>query len=202
LRSCDRDRPGDDFGVAIISRYQFLGDSRKSVRLCTTPFCPGNEPRVLARVIIRVGGHPIHIYNTHLAPGGGAHSRMAELIIRQVVQDGPDRAVLLGDFYLNERSAAYRVIGREFRDAWFGAPHDDDDCDAEGLTHPTLKPTEREDYVFISDGFRVEDARVTCTGDLREMFNLPRKGPARDGEGPIFKRVPDHLPLTVRLALI
>jgi len=212
--SCDRG-PDDDFGIAIISRYKFSEGSEKRVPLChpsplleppaDVPKCPTNEPRVLARVEIRVGGDPIHIYNAHFEPGGSLHRRMAELVIRQFDEDNPDRAVLLGDFYMApKRSAAYKVILREFRDAWLGADADErKDCSGgEGLTHPTLKPTQREDYVFVTDGFRVDGARVTCTGDLREIFGLPREGPARDGEGPIFKRVPDHLPLTVRLALV
>ncbi|HYH86228.1 MAG TPA: endonuclease/exonuclease/phosphatase family protein, partial [Pyrinomonadaceae bacterium] len=191
--SCDRDRPGDDFGVAIISRHQFLEGSKMSERLCTTPFCPRDEPRVLARGIIRVDGHRIHIYNTHLPPGGGAHSRMAGLITRQVRKDQPVRAVLMGDFYMDDESAAYKEIRSEFRDAWKGASDDERKaCDNEGNTHPTLpKPTQREDYVFISkDGFRVDGARVTCTGELLNAFNLTRRS-----------RVPDHLPLTIRLAL-
>lgn len=76
--------PDDDYGIAIISRYQFVEGSEKSARLCRTssdkplgewpfftPRCPGKmqEPRVLARVIIRVDGRPVHIYNTHLPPG-------------------------------------------------------------------------------------------------------------------------------------
>jgi endonuclease/exonuclease/phosphatase family metal-dependent hydrolase len=207
----------DDYGIAIISRYQFVEDSRKRARLCRTssdepltewpfftPHCPGKtqEPRVLARAIIRVDGRPIHIYNTHLPPAGGVHIGMAALILL-LTGDKPDRAILLGDFYFHEGSAPYRMITRKkFRDAWLGAPHDDKDCDYEGFTHKTLNPTQRDDYVFISDdGFRVEDARVTCEGALREMFGLPRKGPSRDGE-PLFTRVPDHLPLTVRLALV
>lgn len=205
---------GDEYGLAIISRYPFPEDSKERVRICRTlfggpfsldvPRCPGNEQRVLARVIIRVDGHPIHIYNTHLAPASHAHNDMAKLIIKQVVKDKPDRAVLLGDFYFHDRSVAHREIRREFRDAWKGASDDErKDCSGgEGFTHKTLNPTQRDDYVFISyDGFRVDGARVTCEGDLREMFGLPRKGPSRDGE-PLFTRVPDHLPLTVRLALV
>jgi endonuclease/exonuclease/phosphatase family metal-dependent hydrolase len=191
--SCDRDRPGDDFGVAIISRYHFLEGSKTGVRLCTTPFCPRDEPRVLAGGIIRVNGHRIHIYDTHLPPGGSAHSRMAELIIRQVDNDGPDRAVLLGDFYMDDESAAYRVIKRKFRDAWLGAHHSDKDCDSEGYTNKTMHPTQRDDYVFVTDGFRVDGARVTCRFELLEAFGLTKTSPN------VELRVPDHLPVTVHL---
>jgi endonuclease/exonuclease/phosphatase family metal-dependent hydrolase len=118
---------------------------------------------------------------------------MAELIIRQVDNDGPDRAVLLGDFYMDDESAAYRVIKRKFRDAWLGAHHSDKDCDSEGYTNKTMHPTQRDDYVFVTDGFRVDGARVTCRFELLEAFGLTKTSPN------VELRVPDHLPVTVHL---
>lgn len=50
---------------------------------------------------------------------------------------------------------------------------------------------ERDDYVFISDGFLVEDARVTCTEELLKAFRLTRR------LHNVVLRVADHLPLTV-----
>jgi endonuclease/exonuclease/phosphatase family metal-dependent hydrolase len=212
-------RIDDKYGIAIISRYQFSAGSGKSVGLCrsssdkpalderpfTAPTCPRDELRVLARVIIVVGGRPVHIYNTHLPPKTGVHSGMMDVIFSQVKRDRPDRAVLLGDFYAPPGSAGYyKLTGGRFRDAWLGAGRDRKACDAEGsgFTHPTLNVSRRFDYVFIGKGFRVADAWLTCTEDLREVFGLPKRGPSRDPEKPLYKSVPDHLPLTVRLALV
>jgi hypothetical protein len=203
--------PDDDYGIAIISRYQFVPGSEKHVRLCRTtsdeplgewpfftPYCPRKlqEPRVLARVIIRVDGRPIHIYNTHLPPAGAVHIGIAALILL-LTGDDPGRAVILGDFYVARGDAAYNVITHKFRDAWLGAsPDEKEDCDGKGSTHPTWpKPHVRSDYVFLSkEDFRVDGARVTCTGKLLEEFGLTRRSPN------VEWRVPDHLPLTVRLA--
>jgi endonuclease/exonuclease/phosphatase family metal-dependent hydrolase len=151
---------------------------------------------VLARVIIRVDGRPIHIYNTHLPPAGRVHIGIAALILL-LTGDNAGRAVILGDFYVKQDDAAYNVITHKFRDAWPGAsPDEKEDCDGKGSTHPTWpKPTVRSDYVFLSkEGFRVDGARVTCTGKLLEEFGLTRRSPN------VELRVPDHLPLTVRLA--
>jgi endonuclease/exonuclease/phosphatase family metal-dependent hydrolase len=212
------DRIDDKFGIAIISRHRFSEGSRKRVPLCnpsgkptlverpfTTlippPRCPApnNEPRVLARVIITVRGRPIHIYNTHLPPGEGLHSGMTAVIFRQIKDDQPDRAVLLGDFYASPGSTGYsKLTAGKFRDAWLGAGRDRKDCDAKdmGFTHPSLKPTVRADYVFIGTGFRVADGRLTCAEKLLGALKLTRK--SHDAE----LKVPDHLPLTVRLALV
>src|ERR1041385_1844556 len=200
--------PDDDYGIAIISRYQFVEGSKKSTRLCRTssdepldewpfftPFCPGKtqEPGVLARAIIMVDGRPIHIYNTHLPPAGRVHIGIAALILL-LTGDNAGRAVLLGDFYVKPDDAAYNVITHKFRDAWCAAHPDEKDCVHEGRTHPTLKPTVRSDYVFLSRNSRVDDARVTGTETLLEEFGLTRRSPN------VELRVPDHLPLTVRLA--
>jgi endonuclease/exonuclease/phosphatase family metal-dependent hydrolase len=203
--------PDDDYGIAIISRHPFVEGSEKSARLCRTssdeplgewpfftPHCPGKtqEPRVLARVIIKVDGRPVHIYNTHLPPAGAVHVGMAALILL-LTGDDPGRAVILGDFYVYPDDAAYKVITHKFRDAWLGAsPAEKEACDGKGSTHPTLpNPHVRSDYVFLSkEGFRVDGARVTCTRTLLEEFGLTRSSPN------VKLRVPDHLPLSVRLA--
>ena len=185
------DRIGDQYGLAIFSRYKFLEGSGRTVRLCT--HCPGNEPRVLARVKISVDGQPIHIYNTHFPPGGAVHLGMASLISFQVAfVDRPDRAVLLGDFYFSPFRSAYNVLTSVFTDAWV-RHHGDKECEN---TNPTMHPRERDDYVFVRGSFRVDAARVTCRKDLLDVFGLTITSPN------VALKVPDHLPLTVSLALV
>ena len=151
------DRIGDQYGLAIFSRHKFLEGSGRTVLLCT--HCPGNEPRVLARVKISVGGQPIHIYNTHFPPGGAVHVGMASLISFQVpFVDRADRAVLLGDFYFSPFRSAYDVLTSVFTDAWV-RHHGDKECEN---TNPTKHPSQRDDYVFVRGSFRVDAARVTC----------------------------------------
>ena len=185
------DRIGDQYGLAIFSRYKFLEGSGRTVQLCTR--CPGNEPRVLARVKISVDGHPVHIYNTHFPPGGDVHFRMASLISFQVAfVDRPDRAVLPGDFYFSPGRRAYNVLTTVFTDAWV-RHHGDKECEN---TNKTMHPTQRDDFVFVKGSFRVDAARVTCRDKLLEQFGLTITSPN------VARRVPDHLPLTVSLALV
>jgi endonuclease/exonuclease/phosphatase family metal-dependent hydrolase len=191
FRTIDCDDIGDQYGLAIFSRYKFLEDSGRTVQLCTR--CPGNEPRVLARVKISVHGHPVHIYNTHFPPGGDVHFRMASLISYQVAfVDRPDRAVLLGDFYFSPHRSAYNTLTSVFTDAWV-RHHGDKECEN---TNPTVQPSQRDDYVFVKGSFRVDAARVTCRKDLLDAFGLTKTSPN------VWLRLPDHLPLTVSLALV
>lgn len=213
----DGDRPG----IALISRYKFAAGSEDNVALCShnpfrrdKPFCPTRETRQLALARIEVEGRAVHLYTTHLAleEQGGVQDDMAKVIVQKLENDrnaaGPTfRPVLMGDFNAKRNDPAYNTIRNAgYLDAWLGVDHDAHDCDANSFTFPTWweivppnpKKRGRIDYVFYARPFAVRAARVTCAESIRHTFGLDDNWEI-NGEKRL-DQVPDHLPLTVRLA--
>lgn len=197
-RSCAGGPASNDFGLAIISRHPFLDVEKRALY---THFCDGLEERMLARVIIRVQGRPVHVYNTHLTACGGAFAQTREVLdIRaQVNRDRSRprefafRPVLMGDFNAGPTSVAYKAIRTGlFLDAWREANGDDP-----GKTFDTFSPHARIDYIFVGSGgvFRVDHAQRTSKQTLFDVFDLENPNAGRD-----FNKVPDHLPVIAHMS--
>jgi endonuclease/exonuclease/phosphatase family metal-dependent hydrolase len=196
--SCAGGPAANDFGIAIISRHPFLDVEKRTLY---TPLCDRSEERMLARVIIKVQGRPIHVYNTHLSACGGAFAQTREVFeIRAQVnrdQDRPRdfafRPVLMGDFNVGPNSTPYRTIRLGlFLDAW-REMHGD----ATGNTFDTFSPHARIDYILVGSGgvFKVEHAQVTNKQKLFDVFDLEKPNAGKD-----FNKVPDHLPVVAHMS--
>lgn len=197
-RSCAGGPAANDFGIAIISRYPFLGVEKRAL---STPLCDGLEERMLAGVIIKVQGRPVHIYDTHLSACGGAFAQASEVLeIRaQINQDRSRprdfafRPVLMGDFNTRPTSAPYHAIRLGlFLDAWREAHGDEP-----GNTFDTFSPHARIDYIFVGSGgvFKVDEAGLTSRRTLFDIFDLENPNAGRD-----FNKIPDHLPVVASLS--
>jgi len=196
----------NDFGIAIISRHPFIDVDRVNLDKDNL-FLVGREMRMLARVIIRVGGRRVYVYNTHLAPNDFLRIREVPRLREQVFKDKGNqrdfRPVLMGDFNAQPGSNTYRDI-REglFLDAWrethtrectpFSRGSDN------GCTFDTFAPDTRIDYILPGSGgvFRVDFAQVTSNRSLFDVFGLGRTPNARTD----CNKVPDHLPVVAHLS--
>jgi endonuclease/exonuclease/phosphatase family metal-dependent hydrolase len=105
------------------------------------------EARAIA-VCVHLGLHPVE------------RRRHAEELVTLLRRER-DPVVIGGD--LNERpdGRAVAALAERFRDAW--PPGDE----VAGETFPAPEPTARIDYVFVSEGIRVERAMVPPTPDVR-----------------------------------
>lgn len=105
------------------------------------------EARVWA-IAVHLGLHPLE------------RRRHAEELTA-ALRDLEDPVVLGGD--LNERpdGKAVELLAERFRDAWLLGG------DVAGETFPADEPTARIDYLFVSEGVRVERAMVPPTPDVR-----------------------------------
>jgi endonuclease/exonuclease/phosphatase family metal-dependent hydrolase len=126
---------------------RFAGSRRWYPRgaLMATIARPGS--RALA-VTVHLGLHPVE------------RRRHAEQLVA-LLRDARDPVVIGGD--LNERpdGRAVGLIAGRYRDAWSLGD------EVAGETFPAADPTARIDYLFVSEGVRVERAMVPPTPDVR-----------------------------------
>lgn len=161
---------GPDFGIAVLSRYSFEGNSRKVYRLL--PDAPSDrvreEFRKMLGVNIRVRGQLIRIYNTHLTAAGfpfgnNFREQQVKRILTRITQDqrnpGEDFwPILMGDFNLQPTSLTYLRLVRMFRDANRG--------------ENTTRDGRRIDYIFVGirTGLKIDAAGALNTGALSDHF--------------------------------
>jgi endonuclease/exonuclease/phosphatase family metal-dependent hydrolase len=151
---------GGEYGIALLSRWPIT--SEEKMELTST-----GEQRVLAVWQIELpGGGTLQMANTHL--GLSADERATQVAEIAAALDGREQVILVGD--LNEDptgGAVHTTLSADLRDGWEEAGA------GPGYTFPALLPTERIDYVFLSEDWpetaeiRVVDAYVS---DHRPLF--------------------------------
>jgi endonuclease/exonuclease/phosphatase family metal-dependent hydrolase len=107
------------------------------------------------------GAARLHAVATHLSLTPVERRRHAELL-SELVRDLRTPAVIAGDLNELPDGAAVSTLGARFRDAWLLAG------DAEGATFPAAEPTARIDYVFVTEGIRVDGVLVPGGAEVRE----------------------------------
>ena len=164
--SVDYDNDGEcRYGTAVLSRYPLRAGAVRDYRL---PQIGSEEPRGMAQVGINVAGRRLTVLNTHLSDVAAARRAQVRTILSIVAGiRGP--FVLMGDFNARPGSAEMRLLRTRLRDAAL----------LRRVRRPTVGNT-RVDYVYVSRGITVLDARVPS---------------------PAAYRFSDHRPLVVRLRL-
>jgi endonuclease/exonuclease/phosphatase family metal-dependent hydrolase len=138
------------------------------VREYALPRRDTEEPRGVGQVGVNVNGRPLTVLNTHLSEVPEARAAQVRWILRTIAGiRGP--LILMGDFNARPTAPEIRLLTRRLRDA----------AAVRRLRTPTVANT-RLDYVFVSRGITVLDARIPS---------------------PSAYRVSDHRPLIVRLRL-
>ena len=139
-------------GLAVLTRIPVAATA--SVGL-------GSHARVAQRVTVRVpGGGFLDVYNTHLAPAGETVRRAQAARLLAWV-DARRPAVVAGDFNARPGSPTIELLSRRLRSAH---------AEVHGAEPARTVPTPLRggatgggsvlDYVFVSDGVDVLDARV------------------------------------------
>jgi endonuclease/exonuclease/phosphatase family metal-dependent hydrolase len=154
-----------NYGTAVLSRFAIRASA---VRDYALPRQGTEEPRGMAQVGVDVKGRPLTILNTHLSEVPAA--RMAQVRwILQTISGIRGPLILMGDFNAHPTAPEIRLLTRRLRDA----------AAVRRLRTPTAGNS-RLDYVFVSRGITVLDARIPSSSAYR---------------------VSDHRPLIVRLRL-
>jgi endonuclease/exonuclease/phosphatase family metal-dependent hydrolase len=117
-------------------------------------------PRGALIAELRRSGARIHAVATHLSLHPGERRRHAEEVA-DLVRALHTPTVIGGDLNELPDGKAVSALGARFADAWLLGG------DADGLTFPADEPTARIDYVFVTEGIRVERAVVPGGPDVR-----------------------------------
>ncbi|MGZ4109112.1 MAG: endonuclease/exonuclease/phosphatase family protein [Actinomycetota bacterium] len=117
-------------------------------------------PRGALIAELRRAGARIHAISTHLSLHPGERRRHAEALA-ELVRGLHTPAIVGGDLNELPDGKAASLLGARFGDAWLLGG------DTDGLTFPAGEPTARIDYLFVTEGIRVERAVVPGGPDAR-----------------------------------
>ena len=129
---------GGQYGVAILSRFPI-----KSIDHWRFANVREKERRGMIRVEVDVHGQTINFVTTHLdyQYEDGRVFEAEQLLKLLAGIKGP--LIVAGDFNDLPGAAAYRIMTRQFRDAWVESK-----AVGDGLSYPADKPAKRIDYIF------------------------------------------------------
>ena len=173
----DGDRPGREYGNALLSRLPILISD-------VHPLPGGDEPRSALRTLLELDGGTLWVTTTHLTRSGGKE-RAEQLATVAGLHTGAMQAgVIVGDFNTTPDAPELEALRPLFTDAWTLA-YDRQDRSGwrfwqhdGGYTHPAGTPHRRIDQVWVTAGVAVTSALVL------------------DGQG-----ASDHEPLVVDLEI-
>lgn len=135
------------YGNAILSKFPILEANNHTLPSAL-------EPRGILEARINVNGELITILNTHLAISDRERIGQVDSILR-IIGDRRKNIILLGDF--NEIPEGDNIIRikETFKDLWetYG--------ETEGFTFPNWNPGVRIDYIFIGNGFAIEEVYIS-----------------------------------------
>jgi endonuclease/exonuclease/phosphatase family metal-dependent hydrolase len=131
-------------------------------------------PRGVLLALIEAADRRVWAVSTHLGLRPAERLRHAEELVGLI--EGLDGPILVGgDLNEHPDGSAVRALGERLWDVWLLGG------DVAGETFPAAEPTARIDYLFVSEGVRVERAIVPPTPQARTAS--------------------DHRPLVVEIAL-
>lgn len=155
----DYDNDGEcRYGTAVLSRFAMRPGAVRDYRL---PQVGSEEPRGMAQVGVNVGGRGLTVLNTHLSEVAAARRAQVRTIVGVIAQIRPP-FVLTGDFNARPSSPEVRLLRRRLRDAAL----------VRRVRRPTVGNT-RVDYVFVSRGITVLDARIPTAAAYRLSDHRP-----------------------------
>jgi endonuclease/exonuclease/phosphatase family metal-dependent hydrolase len=117
-------------------------------------------PRGALIAEVRRAGARIHAVATHLSLNPGERRRHAEELA-DIVRALHTPAIVAGDLNELPDGRAVSMLAARFADVWaLGG-------DGDGMTFPVDEPTARIDYVFVTEGIRVDRVVVPGGPDVR-----------------------------------
>lgn len=135
------DHQGGAYGNALLTRFPVLEHQNTHYRMWLS-----KEQRGLQQALIRVGGKPLLILNTHLDFQKDDRERVehVDAILAAARRHPKVPAIVCGDFNDVPGSRTHQKMKEYFLDAWESAGT------GPGFTVPVREPQRRIDYVFVS----------------------------------------------------
>ncbi|HEX8697643.1 MAG TPA: endonuclease/exonuclease/phosphatase family protein [Myxococcaceae bacterium] len=142
-----RDMFGGAYGIALLSRFPV-----EALEQYPLPMTPGGEPRTVVHALLRVDGHEVSVYLTHLVhPPFRDRIRLRQsALIASLLERDSRPKILMGDLNDGPDSTAVRLLRRSMKDTF----------DASGSGPPgtfplplPFRPSVRIDYVLACDAF-------------------------------------------------
>lgn len=162
-------RRKSEFGNALLSRYPII-----SYQNHVLDFYRGIiEGRSLLEVKVQIKQQPLKIFVTHLSLNPLFHRRQSQFILKRVTNEKWP-VIVLGDWNMKPRTNAWNTITKHLIDVCEGS----NQINA-FHTFPSICPTTRFDYIFVSGDFHISSVDILDT--------LPFAS--------------DHLPLTATLTI-
>ncbi|NEY72575.1 endonuclease [Bacillus mesophilus] len=153
------------YGNGLLSRFPFITNKHHLFNF----FPRIIEGRSLLEASIELNDKQVYFYVTHLSLNPTLHKKQSDYILRHVTRP----AIILGDWNMKPHSTNYKRITEKYTDVW------EEKGESLGFTYPSKRPRVRLDYIFVSKGINVVDAKVLDT--------LPTAS--------------DHLPLVTTLSI-
>ena len=149
-----RGAPRREYGTAILSKRPIVDWSNQLL-----PNRPGMQQRGLLRATIRLRGHDVDVYSTHLQHDSADMRLEQSLAIREVLAGTSTPFVIGGDFNATSWSPVMRALRDVATDTWSEIGTD------LGLTAPQRVPRIRIDYLLHgAGGWIPEQAQVVRSG--------------------------------------
>lgn len=171
--------PDRRYGVAVLSRYPIVhAENHLITRLSSQGSNPAPRPMPgFPEVVVADRGALVHVYDTHLDFRSDVSVRAEQVRDMRAVmaEDAGSQRILVGDFNATPGASELAPLWQDFSDAFTVADEPDNP------TYPALQPSKRLDYVTVSPGISVEDARVPCS--------------------PLYRVTSDHRPVVADLTV-
>lgn len=148
--------PQREFGVGILSRYPIVAFKNHLITRLSTQEenpVPAKKPGFL-EATLDVNGTIVHVYNVHLDYRRDPLVRSMQVTeMLAIIGDIMGPTLLFGDLNARPDAPELALLFQKFHDTWPAA-------NGPGLTMPAKNPAGKIDFVLMSDGFRVQRARV------------------------------------------
>jgi endonuclease/exonuclease/phosphatase family metal-dependent hydrolase len=141
---------GGEYGNAVLTRLPVERWTNSHLRMLR----PGEQRGVL-QVVVKSGGRQLLFMNTHIDYRRDDAERLLNVAqFKELIAGQPLPIVFVGDFNSQPGSRTHSQMAELFDDVWLSAG------DGPGFTIPSVKPTIRIDYVWVSKGAPLHPVRA------------------------------------------
>jgi endonuclease/exonuclease/phosphatase family metal-dependent hydrolase len=160
-----------EYGTAILSTYP-VSDAANTL----LPNGPGGQQRGLLHVVVSPYGSPISVYVTHLENTSSTIRLAQARSIAQIVAQDPHPKIVGGDLNAVPGSDVLGTLRGALEDSWPASGP------GAGLTHPTVTPRSRIDYLLYAGGLQpvasaVLPSAVSDHSAVRTVFEVGAGAP-------------------------
>jgi endonuclease/exonuclease/phosphatase family metal-dependent hydrolase len=144
------------YGLAILSNFPLVTGRNLMMSRLTTISDEHQIERLggFAHVSIDVDGRDVQLFNVHLDYRSDPSVRTVQVQETvAAIREADGSVVLMGDFNAEPGAAELDRLQEFLLDAWHGR-------EGAGHTYPSIDPSKRIDYIFVSPGVQIDSAFV------------------------------------------